>query len=209
MAQDSASDLERRLAQVERELSEAREQQAATAAVLRVIAVSPGELKPVFQAMLTNATRICEAKFGGLYLYESQGFRSVALHNAPTAYAATRTGNLTFQPPSDMPLGRIIDTKHAVQIDDAKATKSYIENDPFVRGGVDWGGFRPLLAVPMQKNDELVGAIVIYQQEVRLFTEKQIELVQNFATQAVIAIENARLLNELRESLQQQTSTAE
>src|SRR5262249_8628217 len=191
------------------DLGEALEQQTATSEVLKVISSSPGELEPVFRSILEKATHICQAKFGGLYFYDSDGFRPVALHNAPPAYAATRTRDLTFRPPPDLPLGRVIITKRAVQIDDAKATKSYMEGNPFVRAGVDLGGYRTVLIVPMLKENTLVGAIGIYRQEVRPFTDKQVELLSNFAKQAVIAIQNQRLLKQLPESPQQQTETAD
>jgi GAF domain-containing protein len=194
------------------ELRESLQQQTATADVLKVISSSPGDLAPVFETMLANAVRICGAKFGNLFLCEGEGLRAVAFHDAPQAYVEERRRNPVLHPSPATTLGRALATRQPVQIADIQSYgPEMVDAGPGTTGVklAQLAGARTVLAVPMVKERELVGAVVIYRQEVLPFTDKQIDLVQNFAAQAVIAVENTRLLNELRESLQQQTATAD
>jgi GAF domain-containing protein len=193
-----------------RDLSASLEQQTATAEVLQVISSSSSELEPVFQAVLANATRLCEASYGALWLCEGDGYRTAALHGPlPAAYLEQLRPGTVYCPDPEVSLVRAIKTRQPVQVADLRATRPYLDGDPLPVAAVDSAGIRTVVTVPMLKENEVVGAIVIYRREVKPFTEKQIGLVTNFAAQAVIAIENTRLLNELRESLQQQTATAD
>src|SRR5215469_7324160 len=200
------ADLERQLAESNADRDEALEQQTATAEILQVINSSPGNLTPVFDKVLEKALRLCEVDIGVLWTYDGEMVRAAAIRGAPP-HLAEFLRQRPHRPTK--PQQRVMSGERVVQIADATTGEAYRNGDPIPRAIADLGGVRTLLIVPLRKDDTALGNFAIYRQEVRPFTDKQIALLQNFAAQAVIAMENARLLTETREALEQQTATAE
>jgi class 3 adenylate cyclase/putative methionine-R-sulfoxide reductase with GAF domain len=186
------------------ELSESLEQQTATSEVLKVIGSSPGELDPVFQTMLAKAIELCEASYGAMWLREGDTYRNAAFHgDLPPAFVGQWRSETMYRPRSDVPLALAIQTRQPAQVADMRTSPSYLARDPLSVSAVEVAGIRTLVAVPLLRENEPIGTVAVYRKEVRPFTNKQIALVQNFAAQAVIAVENTRLLNELRERTEQ------
>src|SRR5215470_15905185 len=200
------ADLQRQLAECKAERDEALEQQTATAEVLQVINRCPGDLAPVFDQMLEKATQLCEARFGILWTYDGERFHPAAVHGLPAAFAEFLSRPIDLM--DSAALGDIARARRFVHVADLAGTGTHSES-PLRRATVDLGKARTGLGVPLLTDDAVLGIFVIYRQEVRPFSDKQIALLQNFAAQAVIAMENARLLTETREALEQQTATAE
>ncbi len=220
----SRTGVETEVIQLRRELHEARGEQTATAEVLRVISGSPGDLKPVFASMLENAVRICSATFGNIYRWDGEAGHLIATHLIPAGFAEERARSPDWRPVPNSPVGRMLTSKSVVHVANLATEEAYIEQlDPVIVAAVELGGARTVLFVPILKGSDLVGFFAVARRDIRPFTGKQIELVQNFAAQAVIAIENARLLNELRqrttdlterttdltEALERQTATSQ
>ena len=214
-ATSSMADLQRQIGTLTRELKEANDRQTATAEVLRIVASSPEDLQPVFDAMLEKAIALCQAKFGTLFLYDGKAFSIVADRNLPPEYAQVLRGK-SFSPEANSGFRRLVESKAPVHLTDMFADSSYARGEPLRIAAVELGGVRSLVAVPMLKKGELIGNFSIYRGEAGGFAENQIALVKAFADQAVIAIENARLFNEvqaktrdLEESLEQESATSE
>jgi signal transduction histidine kinase len=192
-----------------RDLTEALDQQTATSEILGIISSSPGELEPVFRSLLSNAVRICEAKFGVLWLVEGDGLRSVALHGAPPALAELRRREPVIKFSPDTGPARAMSTRRVLHVEDMMNDPSYLEGNPRSVALVKHGGARTVVFAPMIREDEPIGVITIYRQEVRPFTDKQIDLVKSFANQALIAIENARLFEEVQARTRELVKTVE